>query len=126
MLISDHCLVSCRLHLPVRKAEKILLTSRNVKGIDRAVFRTDLVPAFSDVTDSDDPAQRVDNYNAVMTDLLDKHVPRVSRYVSGRPRAPWHDASLKTAKQERGKAEREWRKTGLEIHHQIYSRGRRM
>ena len=68
-LISDHCLVSCRLHLPVRKAEKILLTSRNVKGIDRAVFRTDLVSAFSDVTDSDDPAQLVDNYNAVMTDL---------------------------------------------------------
>ena len=70
-LISDHCLVFCRLHLPVRKAEKILLTSRNVKGIDRAVFRTDLVSAFSDVTDSDDPAQLVDNYNAVMTDLLD-------------------------------------------------------
>ena len=42
-LISDHCLVSCRLHLPVRKAEKILLTSRNVKGIGRALFRIDLV-----------------------------------------------------------------------------------
>ena len=120
MLISDHCLVSCRLHLPVRKAEKILLTSRNVKGIDRAVFRTDLVSAFSDVTDSDDPAQLVDNYNAVMTDLLNKHAPRVSRCVSSRPRAPWHDVSITTAKQERRKAERKWRKTGLEIHRQIY------
>ena len=58
--------MSCRLHLPVRKPEKILLTSRNVKGINRAVFRTDLASAFSDVTDSDDPAQLVDNYNAVM------------------------------------------------------------
>ena len=91
-----------------------------MKGIDRAVFRTELVSAFSNVTDSNDPAQLVDNHNVVMTDLLDKHAPRVSRYVSGRPRAPWHDASLKTAKQERRKAERKWRKTGLEIHRQIY------
>ena len=40
--------------------------------------------------------------------------------MSSRPRAPWHDASLKTAKQERRKAERNWRNTGLEIHRQIY------
>ena len=80
-LISDHYLVSCWLHLPVGKPEKKQLTSRNVRGIDRAVFRTDLASALSDVTACDDPAQLVDSYNAVMTELLDKHAPLVSRCV---------------------------------------------
>ena len=63
------------------------IAHRNIRGIDRAVFRTDLAPAVSDVTACDDPAQLVDSYNAVMTELLDKHTPLVSRCVSS-PSAP--------------------------------------
>ena len=44
----------------------------------------------------------------------------MSRCVSSRPRAPWHDDSLNTAKRERRKVESKWRKTGLEKHRQIY------
>ena len=48
------------------------------------------------------------------------HAPLVTRCVSNRPRASWHDSSLKSAKQERRRAERKWRSTGVEVHRQMY------
>lgn len=33
---------------------------------------------------------------------------------------PWFDDSLQTAKQEKRRCERQWRKSGLEVHGQIY------
>ncbi|GFS17364.1 hypothetical protein ElyMa_001495600 [Elysia marginata] len=42
------------------------------------------------------------------------------RTVKPRPPAPWLTPQVKAAKQERRKAERQWKKSGLTVHRDIY------
>ena len=55
-----------------------------------------------------------------MQGLLDRHAPKRTRFVTLRPDAPWFDDGLGTAKQEKRRCEPQWRKSGLEVHRQIY------
>ena len=56
-----------------------------------------------------------------MSALLDKHAPLVTRQVTDRMSAPWMTQEIKQAKQQRRCAERQWHKTSLEVHRQIYA-----
>ena len=123
-LVSDHFFVSCKLKLAPVKQEKRQLSSRNIRGIDRCLLKDDVVSAFSDFPHCDDADFMTDCYNTTMKDILDRHAPLVTRSVNARPRAPWHNPSLRTAKQERRRAERKWRSTGLEVHRQIYQQNK--
>ena len=76
--------------------------------------------AFGGV-DTSRPDQLADSYNATLTTVLDKHAPVVTRRVTDRPSAPWMSAEIIAAKQQRRRAERKWRKSGLVVHRQIYA-----
>jgi hypothetical protein len=52
--------------------------------------------------------------------LLDEHAPLITKKVTIKSRPKWYNATILAAKQERRKAEREWRKTKLLIHHDIF------
>ena len=64
--------------------------------------------------------EKVNLYNTTLQGLLDSHAPKRTRFVTVRPHAPWFDDGLRTAKQEKRRCERPWRKSGLEVHRQIY------
>ena len=51
---------------------------------------------------------------------MDKYAPVRERTIILRPHAPWYSEELHEAKRKRRQYERRWRKTGLEIHRQIY------
>ena len=52
---------------------------------------------------------------------LDKHAPLVTKRVTDSMSAPWMTQDIKQAKQPRRSAERQWHKTSLEVHRQIYA-----
>ena len=68
----------------------------------------------------DDPDEIVYHYNADLSDLLDKHAPERTHAVTLRSLSPWFNDSLKKLKTEKRRLERQWMKSGLEIHKQIF------
>lgn len=59
-------------------------------------------------------------FNSGIIDLMDKHAPLQTKVITKRPNAPWYTEELREAKQKRRKAERQWRRTKLTVHQQIY------
>ena len=57
----------------------------------------------------------------MLKELLDKHAPLVEKTVIVRPNAPWYNDELRSAKQEKRRAERQYAKSRLEVHKQIYT-----
>ena len=60
------------------------------------------------------------HYNADLSDLLDKHAPERTHAVTLRPHSPWFNDSLRKLKTEKRRLERQWMKSGLEIHKQLF------
>ena len=61
------------------------------------------------------------SYHEVLRDLLDHFAPVQSRSVMSRPNAPWYSEELHCAKLKKPrKAERTYKRSGLEIHRLIF------
>ena len=52
--------------------------------------------------------------------ILDQHAPTKRRTITLRPAAPWYTNDIKVEKTKRRRLERQWRKTRLTIHRQLY------
>ncbi|XP_072015955.1 uncharacterized protein [Amphiura filiformis] len=119
-LPSDHFAVICKLAVSRPPVTKHQFRFRKLRDIDINAFNNDIA-ASSLVTD---PANDVESlstqFDNVMSDLLHCHAPEVSRSVSLRPHAPWYDEALRKEKQERRRCERQFCKSGLEVHRQTY------
>ena len=55
----------------------------------------------------------VDNYNTVFTSLLDKHSPLKTDYVVPRDVQPWMTEEIMSARREKRKGERVWKKISV-------------
>ena len=117
-LISDHFVISfaLRFRKPGKTTKEV--RSRNVRVLNTDNFKTDVLSAFPAISGA---ADTVSAYNACLRELLDKHAPLVTRRVTDRMSAPWMTQEIKQAKQQRRCAERQWHKTSLEVHRQIYA-----
>ena len=60
-------------------------------------------------------------YNSTISFLLDKYAPETVKRVPDRPASAWYHSTIRDAKRARRRAERRWRKSGLEVHRQLYS-----
>ena len=69
---------------------------------------------------SESASDLLNRYNVHLTSVLDKHAPKKEKSVVVRPLQPWFTDELHQAKNERRKAERLWRRTGLTVHKEIY------
>ena len=101
------------------------IEARNIAAIDLSSFRPDLQAGLYSRTT---PAEQL---HRLLQNLLDQHAPATPRKVSSRPLAlvlcrrssPWFCAvgpQLLEAKRERRRAERQWLKSRLEVHRQIF------
>ena len=52
--------------------------------------------------------------------IIDKHASLQTKVILLRPNTQWYADELHAAKRERRKAERQMRKTNLEVHKQVY------
>ena len=123
MLLSDHFVISFDLLLrkPVKEKRKII--SRIIRAIDMHDIRTDVPNLLGSATQSNstDP---LGVYNTCLRQLLDRHVPLVTRTVTDRTSATWMTLEIKQAKVQRRLAKRKWRESGLAVHREIYVKQR--
>ena len=63
----------------------------------------------------------VSKYNTTLEKIYNDLAPTKSRWIIHRPHAPWYNDDLRLAKRIKRRAERMFRKTGLEVHKQIFA-----
>ena len=122
---TDHSALICNLAIARPAPPSRLVTSRNLRRVDPEAFKT-TVRSVADgaKVSSNDVDSLVAAYNDGLRQALDRHAPLVTRRVRDRPSAPWLSEPLRQARRERRQAERQWRKTGLVVHRQIYVHSR--
>ena len=119
-LISDHFAVHCQLEIHKPPPKKQTVSFRKFKAIDRSEFRCDIVNSNLNESSSVDVEDMVSNYNSTIATFIDKHAPLVIRCNPIRQTLPWYSDNIAQAKRDRRRAERHYRNTGLEIHHEIF------
>ena len=85
----------------------------------------DVIPKLPYVRDPNsqdtvDLTTLVSKYNTTLGKIFDDLVPMKSRWITHRPHAPWYNDDLRLAKRIKRRAERMFRKCGLEVHKEIF------
>ena len=96
------------------------MSYRKLKDINLSQFKQDIATSSLVTAPKSAIEDLVDQYNNVLTDILDKHAPIKTKLKTARPITPWYNEEIRKAKAERRKAERKWRTTKLTVHHQIF------
>ena len=60
-------------------------------------------------------------YNNVLVELANKHAPMQYKNVIIRPKTTWYTEEIREEKIKRWKLERQWQKSGLEVHREIFA-----
>ena len=106
-----------------RPVEK-MVSYRKYGSIDIDGFCDDIrnSPFFTDPADTVDTL--VEQYESVLTDIVDKHAPLKSKRFVQRDKVPWYNKDIQQAKRDRRRWERTWNRTGLVVHQQLYQQAR--
>ena len=122
-LESDHSCVISIFNMELPTTVPVYRTVRNIRAIDRNVFREDLKQELEGCVDC-----TADQYNTTLKAVLDKHAPASRHRVSSkRTSCPWFSIlgnELLGVKKERRHAEAQWRASGLTIHEQLYQKAK--
>ncbi len=69
---------------------------------------------------ADDVGSLSVQFAEVLSELLDMHAPKVTKNVTLRHFAPWYNDEIRAAKRERRRCERQYVKSGLQVHKKIF------
>ena len=120
----DHSCLTFTLESEVLNADdRKLITFRNIKKIDEEAFRDDLeefLSSASSCSSSLSLEDRIQQYNQGLSGILEEHAPEHSKWIRDLPDAKWFDSEYKEARLERRKAEKQWKKSGLQIDKDIF------
>ena len=86
----------------------------------------DVIPKLPYVRDPNslvtvDLTTLVSKYNIALEKIHSDLAPMKSRWITHRPHAPWYNDDLRLAKRLKRRVERMLRKTGLEVHKEIFA-----
>ena len=121
-LISDHYCVISDLSIRLPDQPVMYKNIRNLRSIDRQALQQDL----SLLTPTACPTAEL--LNSALHSVLDKHAPLVRQKVRPERSAPWYSEvkeELRSAKQQRRKAERNWLRSGLTVFKEIYAEAKK-
>jgi exonuclease III len=120
MLISDHFWVHCNIlcSRPGNICKKVKY--RKIKAINIDSFCEDIKASTLGNPINTDVSTLVNDYNRVLSELLNKHAPLKERNFTIRKDSPWFTDEIAEAKRAKRKAERKWRKTNLIIHRDMF------
>ena len=105
-LISDHFLVLCKLDLRNLGFEKKKIVTRKTKGININALKTDINDKMASLHQQNhDTESLLKKFSAILRNVLDRHAPMQSRFVSQNPRCLWVNEDILTAKRDRRRAE---------------------
>jgi len=114
----DHHAIQAVLSCAKPKNIRKTITFRKWKTVNQALLSKDITLDIPCTTSSADDL--VSQYNSGLRDVIEKHAPLVTKSVLLRPNTQWYSEELRESKRERRRAERVWRRTGLEVHRQIF------
>lgn len=118
-LPSDHSSIVCSLNIDKPPPETIQIKFREIQNINLENFRQDIYRSNLYINPPNTLDDLVDMYNSVLTGLIDKHAPLITRNVTARPNAQWFNNELRIKKRETRRLERKWKKSKLEVDHEI-------
>ena len=94
-LPSDHVAIICSANIGRLDPVKMDITMRKLKNIDIDSFCQDILSSQLYLSQSPDLDSLIDQYESVLSELLDKHAPLITRRITCRPHAPWFDDELR-------------------------------
>ena len=108
--ISDHfTVIGVMSFLVPSPAYHNTISYRNLKSIDLDAFRRDILNSDLIICPADNAVDLANQYNSVLSSIIDKYAPLKSKRVSCRPDNPWMSPSIIEAKRHRRYLERTWR-----------------
>ena len=119
-VISDHLALHCNLHVDKPQSIKKRINYRKFRSINTDDFQHDIVNSALYSSPKTVLAELSDQYDSVLSSILDKHAPLQTKTVIQRPAAPWYSEEIATEKTQRRKLERRWRHSGLLTDRQAY------
>ena len=84
--LSDHSLLICTLDSRTSKPSRTVVRYRRLKGIDRRALAADIAKNFSQVTDCS-----LEDYNNVLSSVLDQHAPFITRVTRTQTENLWYN-----------------------------------
>ena len=75
---------------------------------------------LSNIGNFDLAAELVLEYNTTLKNLLDRHAPEKTRTITLHPQQPWYTPEIADAKKRRRKLEKQWRRTKLTVHREMF------
>ena len=118
--ISDHFLVSFKLLCnPVTVRQMKTITYRKMP-VDMVRFGHEVKRTLDALPATNNILTKIGNYNSAMSDLVSEYAPMKTREIKIVPEAPWFDAEYADQRKVRRRAEKKFRRTGLETDKKIY------
>ncbi|XP_072020412.1 uncharacterized protein [Amphiura filiformis] len=119
--LSDHHMVHCKLSLQKPSEQQNVSVTRNFRNIDTINFQKDLNSCFVDILTRDDNVDYLSvAFEESIIKSLDLYAPVSKKTRSTRLRQPWYNSDIHSARRIRRTCEKKWRKTRLEVHHDMY------
>ena len=117
----DHYPVFMEVCIPKPALPRRSVSYRRIKAIDSNQLRASLsnLP-LRDIHNDLTLQQLVERYDSELSSVLDQHAPEKKALITVRPDAEWYNDSIREAKQERRRVERQWRRTKLTVHREIF------
>ena len=115
----DHPYVITHLDATRPPSQPAYVTARNIHAIDRPALKSALVTRLSDLQ-----SPVAEDRDSLLTGVLDGHAPAKRRRVCSKENAPWFSDvvdEVRSSKQRRRRCQRQWLKTWLMVHKQIYN-----
>ena len=120
--VGDHYAVIVTLNIRKPSHERKLVQFRLLSTIDLNEFKSDIRYALDSVRSQTMAENLLEHYNSTCRIIMDKHASVITKIIPVRPNTSWYTNQIGIAKSARGRLERKWRKTKLEIHKEIYKK----
>jgi hypothetical protein len=124
--LSDHFSVNCTLAVGQGITSSGCMNIRKLKKVDPSAFTRDLATTLSQADPSAGIESMVSKYDSVITTTLDTHAPMQDICIKAGMRKNWYNDTIHHERQVRRRLERKLKKSGLEVHKQMYIDQRRV
>jgi hypothetical protein len=91
-----------------------------LRQINIGDLKSDIIGSHLIENPASDINSHVAQYNQVLSGLIDRHAPLITKSITLRPHAPWYSDELREQKRVKRQCERKWVASGLEVYKQIY------
>ena len=113
--LSDHFLIEFAVGISATETKYRTVTYRDTKSINNSQFCTEIKEGYKNIPICN-MQEKVTSCHALMSKVVNTHASLNTKQIKVVPNAPWFDFEYKALRRRRRKAEKRYRKTGLEVH----------